>query len=330
MLYKLIVSGGTFDLFHKGHIAFLNFQLQISEKILLGITSDKYFKNFTKHHDIESYAKRKKSVENFLTSENALSRFEIVPIDSPDPEGSTNLRIEALVITPETEKGAYLINQKRKERILPELMIIRCDLLTASDGMLISSTRIRNGEINREGKTMIESSWREKTLFLPISLRKNLKEPFGDLIKDNNYHFEKLDREKTITVGDIATKTLVERGIIPKISIVDLVVERKKKFSKVEEIGFADIKNLEKIKNPAGQITPILWSSIQKLLLSTPPGIIQIEGEEDLAVLPAILLVPFGWKIFYGQPGSGLVLVEVDEEIKKKAYFYLRKFRSRK
>ena len=42
MEYKLVASGGTFDHFHKGHREFLKKQLEISERVLIGITSDKF------------------------------------------------------------------------------------------------------------------------------------------------------------------------------------------------------------------------------------------------------------------------------------------------
>jgi uncharacterized protein (UPF0218 family) len=37
-----------------------------------------------------------------------------------------------------------------------------------------------------------------------------------------------------------------------------------------------------------------------------------VDGEEDLATLPALVAAPTGASIVYGQPGEGMVLVEVD------------------
>jgi len=41
-----------------------------------------------------------------------------------------------------------------------------------------------------------------------------------------------------------------------------------------------------------------------------------VEGEEDLATLPAILYAPMGSAVVYGQPNEGSVLVDVTAEKK--------------
>jgi pantetheine-phosphate adenylyltransferase len=80
--YKLIACGGTFDLFHAGHKAFLQEVLSHSEKVLLGITSDLYIKSFKNGKNIESFEFRKKTVEDFLISIGAKNRVQISPINN--------------------------------------------------------------------------------------------------------------------------------------------------------------------------------------------------------------------------------------------------------
>ena len=41
-----------------------------------------------------------------------------------------------------------------------------------------------------------------------------------------------------------------------------------------------------------------------------------VDGEEDLAVIPLVLLSPLGTKVIYGQPNKGAVLVNVDTKTK--------------
>ena len=46
--------------------------------------------------------------------------------------------------------------------------------------------------------------------------------------------------------------------------------------------------------------------------------VILVVGEEDLATICAIMLVPIPSTVFYGQPKKGLVMVEVDMETKNR------------
>ena len=42
----------------------------------------------------------------------------------------------------------------------------------------------------------------------------------------------------------------------------------------------------------------------------------KVEGEEDLALLPCILMAPVGTNIVYGWPGRCMMLVTTDEDIR--------------
>jgi uncharacterized protein (UPF0218 family) len=47
--------------------------------------------------------------------------------------------------------------------------------------------------------------------------------------------------------------------------------------------------------------------------------LIVVNGEEDLATLPAVLAVPDGASVVYGQPDEGMVLVTADNAAKARA-----------
>ena len=81
----------------------------------------------------------------------------------------------------------------------------------------------------------------------------------------------------------------------------------------------------QKVKNDPGTLSSSTINAFKKILpqIVNPPvnrqkAIIQIKGEEDLLVLPAVLLSPLKTLIFYGQPNKGLVQIKVTEEMKKK------------
>ena len=63
------------------------------------------------------------------------------------------------------------------------------------------------------------------------------------------------------------------------------------------------------------KITSIKFNKIQ----------IIIEGEEDLTALPLFMYSPNEWTIFYGQPNEGLVMVEMNNDIRKRAKLIFNK-----
>jgi hypothetical protein len=50
------------------------------------------------------------------------------------------------------------------------------------------------------------------------------------------------------------------------------------------------------------------------LALKESPSLVFVKGEEDLAVIPLVRMVPDGSAVFYGQPGEGVVVKIVDDE----------------
>ena len=80
-------------------------------------------------------------------------------------------------------------------------------------------------------------------------------------------------------------------------------------------IGFLGSReNILKAKNPAGTITDDLWETIGQAMELSGDGnchVIEVDGEEDLAVLPCILMASDETTILYGQPNEGLVLLKV-------------------
>lgn len=324
MKYNIVVSGGTFDRFHTGHKEFLRFQLAQSKKVLIGVTSDSYIGTF-KDAEIEKFSTRKRSLVNFLKEEGVLERVEIAEIDSIFiPEKWSKLPIDALVVTEETKKSAPQINKQRIQNGLNALEVVSYVMVRAEDGGIISSSRIRNGEINRDGRLFIKKEWLKKTLYLTKSTRKACKRPFGKIITSvptNLLHI--------ISVGDISTYSFTSAKYYPDISVVDLLVKRKKKFANLQEFSFLGSEEVVKAENQPGGLTPDLFKRVAEAFKNVRDGkkvIIHVHGEEDLAVLPIILASPLGYCIFYGQPNRGMVQVQVTEQIKEKAYSLVSQF----
>lgn len=152
--YSLVAMGGTFDVLHRGHRRLLKQAFAIGRKVMIGITDDEFARMLHKPHKVDPYAKRKKDLERLLSRWGVLSRAEIVPLYDRFGPAIQNSRIQALVVSRRTLKTAYKINAKRRARGLRPIAIDPIDLILAEDKRPISSTRIRRGRIDREGRLM--------------------------------------------------------------------------------------------------------------------------------------------------------------------------------
>ena len=337
--YNLVVCGGTFDHFHKGHKSLLKLAFSLGARVIIGVTSDLYVENSKFIHStssgqnskfVESFEKRKQQVLEFVKKEEVLSKTKIVKInDLFGPTLDKSLAIDAIVISANTKKGAEVINEGRKKLGLRELSIFVAPEILAEDGKLISSLRIRDGEIDREGKIYIRKEWLDKSLGLTENLRGEFQKPFGELLKDA-HNLLKNKNSLVITVGDVTTKTFNAKSLAQNLSVVDFKVAREKKYSSILELGFLGNERVIKVNNPASHITSELFRTLSGLFESgiKRKTILQINGEEDLTVLPLVLISPLNTIIYYGQPGKGLVKVMVSEEIKNKAYNLTLKLKS--
>ncbi len=158
-----------------------------------------------------------------------------------------------------------------------------------------------------------------KTRKITLELRDYLKKPLGQLIrlKEGNRIeiltrvLKKYDPVKIITVGDVITETFLKNNITPDLYIVDGKTLRNEFTS--NSIRQYDIK----IINKPGTVDSSAWSAIKTCLEKEGKSGLLIEGEEDLLVLPSVILAPLGAVVLYGQPDEGVVIIKVDLETKK-------------
>jgi cytidyltransferase-like protein len=149
--FKTVAVGGTFDEFHMGHRALLLKAFEVGERVLIGLCSDRLAESLSKPHVTASYAQRLKELKSFLRDKGLLGRAEIMPLN--DPFGVTLFEgyVEALIVSRETEPTAVKINEERRRRGLTPLEIVVIDMIPSENHTPISTTRIRCGEIDREG-----------------------------------------------------------------------------------------------------------------------------------------------------------------------------------
>ena len=155
---------------------------------------------------------------------------------------------------------------------------------------------------------------------LPDDLRDKLKEPIGSLV-DEGELLKLLEKEKYIvSVGDRVTYTLLQHNIEPIFCVVDFKIKRGCYPSDIEDVIRSFGRKRIVKQNPPGCLSDELWNAIETAYenMGKGPLRIEIEGEEDLAALPAIFLAPRDVTIIYGLPDKGVVVVKAIEENKRK------------
>jgi len=171
-----------------------------------------------------------------------------------------------------------------------------------------------DGEADREDGQIV--------LRLPERLRSELKDPFGPLFTDAEALLAAAGRP-VIAVGDVVTYHLREAGVDPAVTVVDGYTERKPASEQVRRgTPAAD----RRAWNPAAALSVELLGALREALDAGKPTTIAVEGEEDLATLPAVLVAPDGASVVYGQPGEGMVLVGVDDDARRRVRELLTRF----
>ena len=148
--YSKVCLGGTFDKMHLGHESLLRTAFSLSEEIIIGLTSDVRAKINRSGEYINPYSERFESLNDFVSS-NFKGHYSIVELNDNWGPGVFEESLNAIIVSEETEKVATELNANRKLKGLKELEIVVIPLVLAKDGRRISSTRIRNKEINIEG-----------------------------------------------------------------------------------------------------------------------------------------------------------------------------------
>ena len=149
--FKIVAVGGTFDEFHKGHRFLLIKAFEIADHVQIGLSSDRFVKKLSKPHLTATYDQRLNDLKNFLRKTNLMERATIVPLDDPFGVTLSNGGLEAIVVSRETEPMALKINQKRTALGRNPLAVVAIDMIASENHFPISTTRIRCGEMDREG-----------------------------------------------------------------------------------------------------------------------------------------------------------------------------------
>ncbi len=155
--FPIVATGGTFDEIHVGHIALLAKAFQVGKKVIIGVSSDKFAADRGKNlnHNFEA---RVANLKNMIKKEFGDVHYEIAKLDGEFGPAVTTNDVEALVTSTETQSKGNLLNEMRTKIGVKPAKIITVELVKAEDGSRISSTRIRSGEIDRQGRLLLKRS----------------------------------------------------------------------------------------------------------------------------------------------------------------------------
>jgi len=148
--FDLVAMGGTFDFIHKGHITLLSEAFSISAKVIIGLTSDEMA--LRKEKDLQNdYNKRLEMLVKTIEKKFPKMEFEISKLDNDFGPAVLEKEVQALVVSGETSDQGDILNQLRKQKNLPLVDVVVVPMVLAKDGLRISTTRIKNQEIDYEG-----------------------------------------------------------------------------------------------------------------------------------------------------------------------------------
>ena len=145
--------GGTFDFIHKGHIKLLSEAFLISDKVIIGLTGDEFASKKGKKLQ-NNYNQRFETLVKIIENNFPKSSFEISKLDNDFGPAVLEKEVQALVVSDETANQGDVLNQLRAEKDMPPVEVVVVPMVLAKDGDRISTTRIRNKEIDDEGNML--------------------------------------------------------------------------------------------------------------------------------------------------------------------------------
>lgn len=153
---------------------------------------------------------------------------------------------------------------------------------------------------------------------LPDAHREAFKAPLGPIETDPKALLARLEGP-LVTVGDVVSYHVYEAGGMPAVAVLDGRTHRQSVDPAIESaLAAVDVPRIE-ATNPPGTVTRSLLRALQAAIERDEPVQVHVDGEEDLAAVPAILLAPTGAHVVYGQPGEGMVHVDVTAEARARA-----------
>jgi hypothetical protein len=161
---------------------------------------------------------------------------------------------------------------------------------------------------------------------LPESLREYFGKPHGRLYEGSGEELyrqiEEVKKARLVAcVGDVVSYFALKAGIEPDIVIFDARTKREEVDHEfLEKINALTEEYAEiEVSNPQAVISLELVEGLVEAVNAAGEGKkvkIFVRGEEDLATMPLIAILPENSVILYGLPGRGVIVLEITRDKK--------------
>lgn len=307
ILYNTVGLGGTFDHFHNGHKSFIKYAASFSRELTIGVTNKHMTLSKEFNNTIEPAIVRSKAVRNFCNQEKINAKIiELNDTAGPTIEKKT---VQAIACTTDTVSGAEKINEIRSKMGFRALPIHVHELIMDEEKIgYVNSSRIRAGEIDREGRVF--ATILNQDINLNEDHRTYFAKPQGKLISSPN-----IPTYFTCVVGD----STLEQFNLKKWKYDLGIFDGKNKRMPFNSEILDNLKIDQKVSSLPGTISEELGTVLKKWVENVDNENFRhifVQGEEDLAAVALVLLLPLGSSIYYGQPNEGIVEMIVTEGLK--------------
>ena len=147
--------------------------------------------------------------------------------------------------------------------------------------------------------------------------------PFGPVFLDMHAVRAAYPNQIFYSVGDVVTEQLFCSKAPWLIAIIDGYTKRER-----YQIEIPTDVSVIMVDNPPGCISPMLIAAVQEAVShkNNKHTVINVNGEEDLALLPLLLYAPDETVLLYGQPHEGIVALMVNDNSRRLAREYFQYF----
>lgn len=161
-------------------------------------------------------------------------------------------------------------------------------------------------------------------LRLPTHLRARLAAPFGPIFRADELMAHTDPKLPVAAVGDVCAHDAASRLANLKFVVVDFKTQRGP--IPADDVVRTWGDREKRVPSPAEVVTASMYNAVLEAARAADRTRIIVEGEEDLAVLPAIMHLAPGATVIYGMPNRGVTAVRVDDESRHLAMQFLQEF----